>query len=122
VFDDLRTWLWQQGESPQIQNLVASIDGVEFFWSVPKALAINVAHKLTAIGALVDGPHIEECAIISVIGSGFWQSPETLVEVRKVAAQPRFLDVKNNAITIAVKNDQVAPVVDGLHQALIARS
>ncbi len=120
ILDDLRTWLWQQGESPQIQSQAVSSEGTDFFWSVPRALATHVTKKIEVAPGLVRGPELQECGIISVIGSGFWQSPETLAQVRNVISEPCFLDVKNNAITIAVKNDEVAKVVEGLHQALIA--
>lgn len=119
VFDDLRTWLWQQGESSQIQSVIASPDGVEFFLSVPKSIALEVIQRLKSKHANSSGPHIEECAIVTIIGSGFWQSPETMIEIRKVISDPRLIDIKNNAITIAVKEEQVDKVVKGLHAALI---
>jgi hypothetical protein len=56
---------------------------------------------------------------VTVIGSGFWQSPETLETVRRVIHEPILLDVKNNALTVAVKAEQIDTVLKGLHDALI---
>lgn len=120
VLDDLRTWLWQQGESPQIQVQIASSDGLEFCWSVPKSLALAAAKKLDEGAKTMRGTHIEECGIITVIGSGFWQSPETFSAIRKSIPGARLMDVKNNALTIAVQNEQVSEVVTGLHKSLIS--
>lgn len=119
ALDQVRTWLWQQGESPQVQVQIANAEGLEFCWSVPHALALDFCKKMESHQAFVKAPHIEECAIISVIGSGFWQSPETMSEVRKIISEPRFMDVKNSAMTIAVKMDQVSEVVNNLHKSLV---
>jgi hypothetical protein len=67
----------------------------------------------------VFGPKFEECGIITVVGSGFWQSPETLDSVRKILPETMLLDVKNNSLTIAVKSSLVESGVKILHEALV---
>lgn len=120
LLDDLRAWLWQQGESSQIQSLAVSKTGIEFFLSVPQSMAQSVAQRLVASSSSQAAPQVEECAIISIIGSGFWQSPETMIDIGKVVREPQFIDVKNNAITIAVNNDVADTIVKELHRTLIA--
>ena len=116
---DVRSWLWQQGESPQVQTQIANSEGLEFCWSVPAPMAIEVCDKLKANGAIPRGPHIEECGIITIVGSGFWQSPETLDAIQKIIPEPRLLDVKNNAVTIALSADKLTDALTSLHQILI---
>ena len=82
-------------------------------------MAMEVCDKLKANGAIPRGPHIEECGIITIVGSGFWQSPETLDAIQKIIPEPRLLDVKNNAVTIALSADQLTDALTSLHQSLI---
>jgi aspartate kinase len=117
--DELRSWLWQQGETPQIQMQMLGSDGVEFYWSIPATLADEASKKLQGNRSLVFGPKFEECGIITVVGSGFWQSPETLDSVRKILPETMLLDVKNNSLTIAVKSSLVESGVKTLHEALV---
>jgi aspartokinase len=83
-------------------------------------MAQSVAQRLVASSSSQAAPQVEECAIISIIGSGFWQSPETMIDIGKVVQEPQFIDVKNNAITIAVNNDVADTIVKELHRTLIA--
>jgi hypothetical protein len=82
-------------------------------------MAVAVCDKLKAHGAVPRGPHIEECGLITVVGSGFWQSPETLDAIQNIIPEPRLLDVKNNAITIALSADKLTDALTSLHQGLI---
>jgi hypothetical protein len=61
-----------------------------------------------------------DCGLISVIGSGFWQSPETLDTVRKITPDALFFDVKNSCLTLAVSPEKVERVVKSLHNSLIS--
>lgn len=117
--DDLRSWLWQQGETPQIQIQMSGSDGLEFYWSVPAALAEEARKRLQDHKALIFGPQFEECGVITVVGSGFWQSPETLDSVRKLLPETMLLDVKNNSLTIALKSSLVENGVKILHETLV---
>ncbi len=119
TLETLRMWLWQRGESPQIQTQMATPDGLEFCWSVPQGLVHDAISQMPKDHKAIRGPKIDECGLITVIGSGFWQSPETLEKVHSVIANPKLLDVKNNALTIAVNTDQLDAVLKGLHDALI---
>jgi aspartate kinase len=119
VLAQLRMRLWHQGETPQVQTQMSRPDGLKFCWSMPKALSAESISFLAANGMSSSGASVEDCGIITVIGSGFWQSPETLDNLRKVLRDPILLDVKNNALTIAVKGTQVGDAVKSLHTSLI---
>jgi aspartate kinase len=115
----LRMWLWQRGETPQIQTQMATSEGLEFCWSMPQGLVHEAIEVLMQNRKTIRGPKGDDCALITVIGSGFWQSPETLEKVHRVIANPKLLDVKNNALTVAVANEQLETVLQGLHDVLI---
>lgn len=117
--NELRTWLWQQGESPQIQVQFTTDYGIEFCWSLQESLVEEACNRLTKKHKMITGPKIEGCTIVTLIGSGFWQSPETLLEVQKVVPDHQFLDVKNSAISIALKAERAEGVVRGLHKSFI---
>jgi aspartate kinase len=119
TFQKLRTWLWSQGESPQIQIQISSHHGIDFCWSVPETLAQEAAKILsqgTSGGTTV---HVEKCSLITIVGSGFWQSPETMEMIVQSVPSNRMIDVKNQSITLAVTADQMDESVKKLHQALI---
>ncbi len=121
TLESLRMWLWQRGETPQIQMQRVSRDGVEFCWSLSEIAAAESIQSLFADVSMIAGPTSEKCSLITMIGSGFWQSPETIEAIYQVVANPKLLDVKNNAITIAVEPQQLDTALKGLHQAFIER-
>ena len=116
---ELRMWLWQQGETPQIQTQMSDPDGLKFCWSVPQAFSAEAVKKLTAHGMSPSSTQVEACGVITVIGSGFWQSPETMDVIHNVVVNARLLDIKNGALTIVVNPQDVQKVVKDLHKALI---
>ena len=67
-------------------------------------------------------PTVTTCALITAVGSGFWQSPELVPMIREVVSEPILLDVKNNAATIAVPSGQCERVLNALHHKLLAKS
>jgi aspartokinase len=86
---------------------------------MPQGLVHEAIEVLMQNRKTIRGPKGDDCALITVIGSGFWQSPETLEKVHRVIANPKLLDVKNNALTVAVANEQLETVLQGLHDVLI---
>lgn len=117
--DELRSWLWQQGESSQIQIQMQTKEGVEFCWSLQESLVAEARQKLTSNADRQFALESVNCGMISIIGSGFWQSPEILEKVREIAPELIFFDVKNACMTLAVSSENVERVVRDLHNALI---
>ena len=115
----LREWLWSQGESPQIQTQFASMGRLEFCWSVPQGLAVEATKVLSQGSHISSEIHIEECGLVTIVGSGFWQSPETLGLISKAVPYARLIDVKNPSVTIAVPVNHLDEAVRDLHKALI---
>ncbi len=117
--DDLRLWLWQQGESPQIQLQMDTERGLEFCWSLPEKLSQALCQRVAERGATIKSPTISKCGIISIIGSGFWQSPEVVETVERVTAGRILIDVKNGCITVAVEEEKLEGAVKHIHNSLI---
>ncbi len=117
--DHLRSWLWQQGESPQIQIQMESERGLEFCWSLPEKLSQAACQQLSDKGAVIKSPTISKCGLISIIGSGFWQSPEIVETIERETTGRILSDVKNGCITVAVKEEKLEGVVKHLHNSLI---
>jgi hypothetical protein len=82
---------------------------------------LEQARQRLAVGSMSQS-NLEtiDCGLISVIGSGFWQSPETLDTVRKITPDALFFDVKNSCLTLAVSPEKVERVVKSLHNSLIS--
>ena len=119
ILAQLRMKLWQQGETPQVQTQMSRDDGLKFCWSMPKVMLADSMKFLTANGLHPSTTSVEECGIITVIGSGFWQSPETLDIVRSAVPKSLLFDIKNNALTIVVSENRLSQSVKALHAALI---
>lgn len=117
--DDLRSWLWQQGESSQIQFQMETKNGLEFCCSVQQSQLEEARRRLQGNSNTQVSMETMNCGIISIIGSGFWQSPETLDSVRKIAQDAIFFDVKNACLTLAMGPEKVERVVKSLHNSLI---
>lgn len=117
--ENLRAWLWQHGESPQIQMQMETQRGVEFCWSMRHDLAQQVVQNIFNFEGQIGRPEVTQCGIVTVVGSGFWQSPETLELVRSFVPESLFFDVKNSCITIAVKDEVTQGVVKMLHDSLM---
>jgi aspartokinase len=117
--NDLRSWLWQQGESPQIQIQMETDKGLEFCWSLPEKLSQAACQRITDKGAVIKSPTISRCGLISIIGSGFWQSPEVVETVERETSGRILIDVKNGCITVAVKEETLEGAVKHIHNSLI---
>jgi aspartate kinase len=117
---EIQTSLWQQGESSQIQNQAVSQSGIDALLSCSKTMANLVIEKLKpALLNSTFNPEVIDCSIVTITGSGFWQSPETLDHILQLSGGTKFSDVKNNAITLAIDNQRVVETVKKLHEALI---
>lgn len=122
VFDRLRAWMWAKGETPQVQMQMQtdSNDGISFKWTMPQILVSEAQNLLTTSSCLLKGTHTRECGLLTIVGSGFWQSPELIPQIQQVVTSPLLLEVKNQSITIAVENAFLDDTVRALHASLIA--
>jgi aspartate kinase len=115
--------LWHHGEAPVINQ---QSGGVMRFMVTEKAAGL-IKKELAAgrMGITPEAARISTpgTAAIGVVGNGFLQSPETVAKamaaVRK-AGNVLFWDVRNQVLTIGVKDEESAAVVRALHDALIS--
>ncbi len=117
-------WLWKRGVHPLVcQQSLQAGDAVELkmifdnehlqdyvAWIDDRFARSSPMHLIT------DG-----LAAITIVGHGFWQSPETIAKIVEVVEAPiELIDIKNNAVTICVDAVAASEIVKKLHSALIA--
>lgn len=118
----LRTWLWEQGETPQMQTQTTHGGKTTFSWSMPQSLLQEAADILRQNGSLAEELGITPCGLITLVGGGFWQSPEFIPDIQRIVPQTHFLDIKNNAVMIAVNQHDVDATIVNLHKAFVERN
>lgn len=123
VFDAVRSWMWSKGETPQVQMQVQNADsetkGIAFRWSMPQNLVADVERLISERVSLLGNFQQCKCGIVTIVGSGFWQSPELVPKIHREIATPLLVEIKNQSITVAVENDALDDAVRALHAALI---
>jgi aspartate kinase len=121
-FDEIRLWIWEQGESPQIQNI--RIGNSPHQWimdvSLPTALLSEFKTKLAGIRVTIDKLS-ENSTISTMIGRGFWQSPELIGRITNLNLEETYREVQNNFILLVTADRLVSPteMLTRLHQDLI---
>lgn len=115
----LRSWLWEQGETPQIQLQYLEARATAFRWSVPKALSQQVVEQLKAKTSIRGEIETQDCSLITLVGGGFWQSPELMPSLNQVVPEVLLLDIKNNAVTLGVADGDLERCVTALHDRFL---
>ena len=110
-------WLWEQGETPLINQQDVASDGVTLT-QVVSAKQLNGYTKVIRQAQATEHviPHV---ACITIVGSGFWQSPETVRKVSDLVPDAYLIDVKNSCITVCAPEVSVAAALSRLHKELI---
>lgn len=123
VFDLVRSWLWSKGETPQvqmqIQNPEGETKGISFRWSMPQHLVADAERLISERASLLGNFQVRHCGLVTIVGSGFWQSPELAPRIHREIGAPILIDIKNQIVTIAVENAAVEETVRLLHGAFI---
>lgn len=123
VFDLVRSWMWSKGETPQVQmqteNPEGQTKGLSFRWSMPQDLVADAERMISERCTLLGNFQVRKCGLITIVGSGFWQSPELLPKIHREIKEPLLVEVKNQSITVAVQNETLEQSVQSLHKTLI---
>lgn len=113
-------WLWQNGESPLFCKQDLTKNGELRYSQLLSTKHVEgfLAH-LDSLGANAKTEErFDELTAISIVGDGFWQSPETVARILKAIGEtPQFFDSRNSVITIGVKGKADA-TLQRLHQEL----
>ncbi len=120
-------WLWQQGEAPIVSMQGTDGKGGVILTQVLRTnLADDYETMLKDVAQKSDAKlerlrRQDGLATISIVGQGFQQSPETVLKVMEVVGgTPQFMDARNTAITLCVKEEAVNETLTALHQALLS--
>lgn len=115
--------LWNHGEAPVVNQQ----SGEVLRMLVSSKSAKSIEQELSA-GRMGTRPSsvkvtMSGMAAIGVIGNGFLQNPEQVAKAlaaARAAGKVIFSDVRNQVLTIGVKDAESAAVVKSLHDALIS--
>lgn len=121
VFDRIRAWMWSKGETPQVQMQMQTNDGagLSFRWTMPNNIVAEAQKLILETSSMLEDFHVRECALLTIVGSGFWQSPELVPQIHREVPNPLLVEIKNQSITVAVENANIDKAVQSLHAALI---
>ncbi|MCX6125901.1 MAG: aspartate kinase [Proteobacteria bacterium] len=123
LLNQLRSWMWGEGEVAQIQSQTSGDEGsFGFFWSMPESLLGRASALLQGQESgqlLMEQLETVPCALVTIVGGGFWQSPELIPSIQQFIPGAKFLEVKNTAITIAMNQADVEKALRDLHKALL---
>jgi len=110
-------WLWDQGETPLINQQEMTGDSVKLMQVLSAKHLSGYTKILRQVQATEHvTPHV---ACITIVGSGFWQSPETIRKVSEIVTDAYVIDVRNTCITLCAPEASVALAIGRLHKELI---
>lgn len=115
--------LWELGESPVA--MMQTSDAMESMWQLVVSKAnLTAFEKDMASRCSEQAPHMkiatvcDDLACLSIVGSGFQQSPEIMSIIAEVVPGPVMLTYRDSAISICVPKSSAAATLEKLHQRL----
>lgn len=125
VLPEITSWLWNQGETSVITQQTLSND--------QRALTVTQTIKseiFPEFRKFIEGLRpsckinciMDDLSCISLVGEGFWQSPETiqqLFECLPASITPVLIEPRNTSISLCVKGDEREKVLQALHDQFI---
>jgi aspartate kinase len=117
TLNDLRAWLWEKGETSPVQFQHYQSNETSFQWLLPANLAVQAKKLLEAEKG--DDFQITPCGVLTIVGSGFWQSPEIIPSIQEDIKCPLLMDIKNCTITLAVESSALKKQMVTLHEKLM---
>jgi aspartate kinase len=116
-------WLWKRGVHPLVcQQSLQAGDAVELKMVLDNEHLQDYVAWIDEKFARSSPQHLitDGLAAITIVGHGFWQSPETISKIIDlVDAAVELIDVKNNAVTLCVDFADANETVKKLHVALV---
>lgn len=114
-------WLWEQGETPPLFQQGLAANGSQTLLLVLSCpLVAGVLVALRAVDAQLRVLREQRpLAVITIIGAGFWQSPETVANISGVFSEsPILMDSRNTAVTVCVPESTLEDALNALHAKL----
>jgi aspartate kinase len=121
-------WLWSHGEAPQACQQLQDGAAVTLVAAVKSELAGDLLAYLEKSagdsGARLSVLRREGgLASLTVVGSGFHQSPETIAKLTAaLGAPPVLLEPRNTSIVAIVREDELTAKLAAAHQILLEHS
>jgi aspartate kinase len=112
---NLRNFLWSHSEAPQIQVTSQDPSGLRTLWTFRNGLTDVVLEHLKQGGGVLNS--YKGCDLITVVGQGFWQSPELVANILKIVPH-ELSNVQDTSICIAVEKGRTSEHMQNLHQKL----
>lgn len=118
-------WLWSHGEAPQACQQLQDGAAVTLTAAVKSELASDFLASLEKSagdgGARLSVLRREGgLATLTVVGSGFHQSPETIARLTAaLGAPPVLLEPRNSSIVAVVREDELGAKLAAAHQTLL---
>ena len=109
--------LWTQGETPLVNQLSATGSGRELVQVMTSKQAHRLADLLKAKG--VRSNITSGLASITLVGSGFWQNPESVAEIEELAADATLIEVRNSSVVICLQEPHMQRVANALHEKFV---
>jgi aspartate kinase len=117
----LGTWLWEQGEAMPVRSVHSVAGRSHFLVLLPKSKHTDA---MALIRNELSDPctdwSSQPCSAITIVGSGFWQSPELSKRLQQWFGMALYSEIKNNSILICTNPLDTNNVVQGVHAELIA--
>ena len=114
-------WFWEHGETPSLcQQTRMGNDGTV---SLRVVCSEERCHELLAFlgkhGEVRLDHERRGLAAITVVGTGFWQSPETVTRIIETLGEPpELFDSRNTAVTLCVPTARLKGTLSQLHAEL----
>lgn len=128
LFDLAIDFLWKRGEAPALSREFVTHDGKRVINLLAddtdtREMATFLRTSAGDSGIPLDVVIKEQnLANITLVGTGFRQSPELISEIHKsLPVEPINFEVHNKSICIAVRSQDLGPCLDILHQRFIAK-
>lgn len=117
---DITLWLWQQGCAPLINNQTLREDTtLRLQLLIPESLLDRLSAQVDQMQGVALFPMLRDIASISVVGEGFFQSPETVAKMLDACPNPViFSETRNNCVTICTKSFDQDATIRALHTIL----
>lgn len=117
MYSQILEALWAQGVAPMFERMLWRESHCDIQLMIPIEMNMLCQKLVTTAGWKVESP---VWSAISLVGDGFLQSPELLVQVQEcVGTDLRWISHSNHAILVAVDPSAEQAVLNKLHQHFI---
>ena len=119
-------WLWENGETPLVTQQAMTAQGGFIHTLVFSSRLVDryideSAEFATSCGCSFKlEQRVDDLGCLTIVGEGFWQSPETIGLICRILPDsPVLLEARNSAISICLPTTGLVTALNALHHELI---